>query len=168
MSKQSFFSRLTGSEDNYDDFLDDPRPNRVPFSPKTGPERHATVTVQAPQNARAAQAPEPEGELAVDVYQTPDHIVLKALIAGVQPQTIDISLTREMLTISGIRSDEREVEEDNYFQRELYWGSFSRTILLPEEVDVDAAEASEKHGVLMIRLPKINKRRETKLKVRAR
>ncbi len=166
MSKQSFFSRLTGSDDGYDDFLDDPRGNRVSFSPQGAPERHATVSVQS--QSRGATIPEPEGELAVDVYQTPDHIVLKALIAGVQPQTIDISLTREMLTISGVRSDEREVEEDNYFQRELYWGSFSRTILLPEEVDVDAAEATEKHGVLMIRLPKINKRRETKLKVRAR
>ena len=67
-----------------------------------------------------------------------------------------------------IRSDEREVEDENYFQRELYWGSFSRTILLPEEVDVERAEATEKHGILMIRLPKINKKRETKLKVRMR
>jgi len=165
MSKPSFFSRLTGSGDEqYDDFLDDPRGNHISFSTK-GPERHATVPVK--QEARAVQE-EAEGELAVDVYQTPDHIVIKALVAGVQPATIDISLTREMLTISGVRSDEREVEEDNYFQRELYWGSFSRTILLPEEIDVDGAEASEKHGILMIRLPKINKRRETKLKVRAR
>ena len=167
MSKQSFFSRLTGSDDGYDDFLDDPRPSRVSFSSQ-GPERRASVPVQSTAPERSNPIPEPEGELAVDVYQTADHIVIKALVAGVQPQTIDISLTREMLTISGVRSDEREVEEDGYFQRELYWGSFSRTILLPEEVDVDAAEASEKHGVLMIRLPKINKRRETKLKVRAR
>jgi len=165
MNKPSFFSRLTGSGDEqYDDFLDDPRGNHISFSTK-GPERHASVPVK--QETRAVQE-EAEGELAVDVYQTPDHIVIKALVAGVQPATIDISLTREMLTISGVRSDEREVEEDNYFQRELYWGSFSRTILLPEEIDVDGAEASEKHGILMIRLPKINKRRETKLKVRAR
>ena len=94
--------------------------------------------------------------------------MVKALVAGVQPTSIDISLTREMLTISGMREDEREVDEDNYFQRELYWGSFSRTILLPEEVDVDIAEASEKHGILMIRLPKINKKKQTKLKVRSR
>ena len=68
----------------------------------------------------------------------------------------------------GSRADEKEVEDEHYFQRELFWGSFSRTILLPEEVDVDLAEASERHGVLMIRLPKINKKREMKLKVRAR
>jgi len=165
MNKPSFFSRLTGSADTeYDDFLDDPRGNHISFSTK-GPERRATVQIQ--RETPPVQE-DTEGELAVDVYQTPDHIVVKALVAGVQPATIDISLTREMLTISGVRSDEREVEEDNYFQRELYWGSFSRTILLPEEIDVEGAEASEKHGILMIRLPKINKKRETKLKVRAR
>ena len=165
MNKPSFFSRLTGNTnaEQYDDFLDDPRGNHISFSTK-GPERHATVQTHESR----AIAEETEGELAVDVYQTPDHIVIKALVAGVQPATIDISLTRETLTISGIRADEREVEEENYLQRELYWGSFSRTILFPEEIDVDGAEATEKHGILMIRLPKINKKRETKLKVRAR
>lgn len=167
MAKPSFFQRLTGTADtrDYEDFLDDPQTQHVSFS-STGKERHAVIKTK--ETAQWPEETEGAGELAVDVYQTPDSIVVKALVAGVQPQTIDISLTREMLTISGIRSDEREVEEDHYFQRELYWGSFSRTILLPEEIDVDRAEASEKHGILMIRLPKINKKRETKLKVRAR
>lgn len=169
MPKPSFFQRLTGAADTreYEDFLDEPQTVHATFSGKGG-ERHTRITPRAaaPEDWKAEE--EGAGELAVDVYQTPDSIVVKALVAGVQPQTIDISLTREMLTVSGIRSDEREVEDDNYFQRELYWGSFSRTILLPEEIDVDRAEASEKHGILMIRLPKINKKRETKLKVRAR
>lgn len=170
MPKPSFFQRLTGAADSreYEDFLDEPQTVHATFSGR-GAERHARITPKvAKQDDDWKAEEESTGELAVDVYQTPDSIVVKALVAGVQPQTIDISLTREMLTISGIRSDEREVEEDNYFQRELYWGSFSRTILLPEEIDVDRAEASEKHGILMIRLPKINKKRETKLKVRAR
>lgn len=170
MSKPSFFQRLTGAADSreYEDFLDDPQAAPATFSGH-GSERHARITPKtAAPREDEWKAEEEAGELAVDVYQTPDAIVVKALVAGVQPQTIDISLTREMLTISGVRSDEREVEEENYFQRELYWGSFSRTILLPEEIDVDRAEASEKHGILMIRLPKINKKRETKLKVRAR
>ena len=162
MAKPSFFSRLTGGGQEYEEYFDDPQAEHANFSGKGG-ERHAHLKIQQEEHE-----PEATGELAVDVYQTPDHIVIKALVAGVQPQTIDISLTREMLTISGSREDEREVEEDNYFQRELYWGSFSRTILLPEEVDVDMAEASEKHGILMIRLPKINKKRQTKLKVRSR
>ncbi|MDO8481749.1 MAG: Hsp20/alpha crystallin family protein [bacterium] len=165
MSKPSFFARLTGSAKEYDGYFEDPKSQHAVFTGK-GEERHAHITTKDSDSAWAES--EPQGELAVDVYQTPDAIVIKALVAGVQPTSIDISLTREMLTISGVREDEREVEEDNYFQRELYWGSFSRTILLPEEVDVDMAEATEKHGILMIRLPKINKKRQTKLKVRSR
>jgi len=168
MSAKSFFSKLTGGGDDYDNFFDDPKATKAVFEGR-GEERHAHMVPRGGNNASAAPATdEPAGELAVDVYQTPDAIVVKALIAGVHPGSIDISLTREMLTVSGTRSDEREVDEEHYFQQELYWGSFSRTILLPEEVDVDLAEASEKHGILMIRLPKINKKRQTKLKVRSR
>lgn len=164
MKRPSFLSKLTGgSDDEYGDYFNDSGGgNRAVFEGE-GNERHAHIT---PKENYGSD--EPGGELAVDVYQTPDAIVIKALVAGVQPQSIDIALTREMLTISGTREDEREVEEDNYFQRELYWGSFSRTILLPEEVDVDMAEASEKHGILAIRLPKVNKKRQAKLKVRSR
>src|SRR3954470_17935904 len=162
--KPSFFQRITGSADEYEDYAVQDS-GRVQLQGR-GEERHAHITPR--QQEWQQQAEEPTGELAVDVYQTPDAIVIKAFIAGVQPNTVDISLTREMVTISGSRADEKEVDEEHYFQRELYWGAFSRTILLPEEVDVDLAEASERHGVLMIRLPKINKKREMKLKVRAR
>lgn len=160
---KKLFSRLSGSTQEYDDFFDDPTAEHARFEGR-GQERHAHIQTREETWSPTDQ----EGELAVDVYQTPDAIVVKALIAGVQPATIDIGLTREMLTISGQRQDEREVEDEHYFQKELYWGSFSRTILLPEEVDVDMAEASEKHGILMIRLPKINKKRQTKLKIRTR
>ncbi len=163
-----FFSKLTGSSQDYDDFFDEPGGERVRFEGK-GDERHAHITPRiSGQTEETWTAEEPGGELAVDVYQTPDSIVIKALVAGVQPQSIDVSLTREMVTISGQRQDEKEAEDEDYFQKELFWGAFTRTILLPEEVDVDLAEASEKHGILMIRLPKINKKRQTKLKVRAR
>ena len=168
MAKPSFFQRITGAAPDYDeDDFSHAAPSqhatRVPFRGE-GEERHAHINTKNEQWGTE----EPGGELAVDVYQTAESIVVKAFIAGVQPNSVDISLTREMVTISGSRADEKEVEEDNYFQRELYWGSFSRTILLPEEVDVDMAEASEKHGILMIRLPKINKKREMKLKIRSR
>jgi HSP20 family molecular chaperone IbpA len=166
--KPSFFQRITGTADEYEDYAPEPS-TRVPLQGR-GEERHAHIITPTKGNTweNQIQQEEPTGELAVDVYQTPDAIVIKAFIAGVQPNSVDISLTREMVTISGSRSDEKEVDEEHYFQRELYWGSFSRTILLPEEVDVDLAEASERHGILMIRLPKINKKREMKLKVRAR
>ena len=167
MAVKGFFSKLTGRGDDYDNFFDDPKATRAVFE-GGGEERRAHIPLRAAENESALAGDDPAGELAVDVYQTPDAIVVKALIAGVHPNAIDISLTREMLTITGTREDEREVDEEHYFQRELYWGSFSRTILLPEEVDVDMAEASERHGILMIRLPKINKKRQTKLKVRTR
>ncbi len=160
---RKFFSKLTGATEEYDDFFDEPAVAHGGHGKSDGSPH---INTRASDEHWSPE--EPGGELAVDVYQTPDAIVIKALVAGVQPATIDIALTREMLTISGQRQDEKEVEDDNYFQKELYWGSFSRTILLPEEIDVDMAEASEKHGILMIRLPKINKKRQTKLKVRAR
>ena len=167
MKKSSFFSRITGASDAESDAdYFGTIPGQESQYEGEGVERRAHSNTRGTQDWNTGD--EPQGELAVDVYQTADAIVVKALVAGVQPTSIDIALTREMLTISGTREDEREVEDDGYFQRELYWGSFSRTILLPEEVDVDMAEASEKHGILMIRLPKINKKRQTKLKVRTR
>ena len=163
LRKPSFFSKLAGNDDDFSD--NSPMTGGTPaVFHGSGAERHAHLSTKN----ESWKEEEAGGELAVDVYQTPEAIVVKAFIAGVQPNSVDISLTRETLTVSGMRQDEKEVEEEGYFQRELFWGSFSRTILLPEEVDVDLAEASEKHGILMIRLPKVNKGRQTKLKVRAR
>jgi HSP20 family protein len=107
-------------------------------------------------------------ELSVDVYQTPDEIVVRTMVAGVPPHNVDISLTRDMLTITGSREEEKEVTEGDYFHRELSWGSFTRTVMLPAEVEVDEADAQEKHGILTIRLPKINKERQAKIKVKSR
>lgn len=107
-----------------------------------------------------------EGELTVDVYQTPEMIVVKSMIAGVRPEDLDISITRDMVTIRGSREEERVVEEGDYLAKELYWGSFSRTIQLPEEIDVDESEAIEKHGLLILKLPKLDKRKQSKLKVK--
>ena len=108
-----------------------------------------------------------EGELTVDVYETPSHIIVKTLIAGVKKEDMDIALSRDMVALRGKRELEENIEESNYFHRELYWGTFSRTILLPQEVDIERAEAVENQGMLTIRLPKIDKGRQTKLKVKS-
>jgi HSP20 family protein len=108
-----------------------------------------------------------EGELSVDVYQTPTHIVIKAMIAGVRPEDLDVSITRDMVTIRGKREQHTEGATGEFFFQELYWGSFSRTIVLPQEVEIEEAEAIEKHGLLVIRLPKMDKSRQAKLKVRS-
>ena len=107
-----------------------------------------------------------EAQLTVDVFQTPSEIVIKTMVAGVKPEDLDVSITRDMVTVHGERTDDRTVSGEDYIHRELYWGSFSRTINLPEEIDVDGAEAVEKHGVLVLRLPKLDKNRETRLKVK--
>jgi HSP20 family protein len=186
MKKPSFFERLTGAagDDGYGDVFEDEHEALPPIqqqppaqqAPQGSFSRMRSVPPPAPAPAAPArriplnndwQDQDAEvGELAVDVYQTQDHVVVKALVAGVIPANLDLALTREMLTIRGTREDEKEVEDDDYFQQELYWGPFARTILLPEEVDVDAAEATEKHGILIIRLPKVNKARQAKLRVK--
>ena len=107
-----------------------------------------------------------EGELPVDMYQTGDSIVIRALVAGVSPEDLDIAITRDMVTIKGHREEDQEAPDEDYYHRELFWGAFSRTLLLPEEVLIDEAEAKEQHGLLQITLPKVDKDRSTKLKVR--
>jgi HSP20 family protein len=109
---------------------------------------------------------EGEGQLGVDVYQTPTEIVIKTMVAGVKPEDLDVAITRDMVTIKGKREYERGIEDDDYFHKELYWGNFSRTILLPQEIDLEESEAVEKHGLLIIKLSKLDKDRQARLKVK--
>jgi HSP20 family protein len=148
--KRSFFERLTGSVplNQYDEHEE------------TGESSEHTPVASHWQD-------DEEGELAVDVYQTNAEIVIQTLVSGVKPEDLEISITREMVTIKGKRETSREITHDNYFQKELYWGSFSRTILLPCEVEVEEAEALEKHGLLTIRLPKIDREKSQHLKVKS-
>ena len=147
--KKSFFERLTGTVR-----LDEAEEER---SVKTS-------ALQSKEDWIAEE--DKDAELTVDVYQTPDSIIIKTMVAGVDPDDLDVSITRDLITVRGKRKEERVVHEQDYFVRELYWGSFSRTITLPEEIDVDAAEAIEKHGLLILKLPKVDKGRHTKLKIK--
>lgn len=108
-----------------------------------------------------------EGQLTVDVYQTGDDIIIQTMVAGVRPDDLNITITRDMVTIKGTRTRENSVSEDDYFFNELYWGSFSRKILLPQEVDPEEAEAVEKNGLLRLRLPKIDKERKKQITVKS-
>ena len=155
--KRSFFERLTGTvslEDN--EFRPDQEKEETEAPPAPHEEQSSWEGGEEPQ----------EGQLTVDVYQTQETLVIKALVAGVKPDDLDVSITRDMVTIRGRRDNEEEVSDDNYFYRELYWGSFARTILLPQEIEVEESTAAEKHGLLVITLPKIDKEKQTKLKVR--
>lgn len=108
-----------------------------------------------------------EGELSVDVYQTQNEIIIEAMLAGVKPEDLHISITRDLVTIKGRRDGNTQISPDDYFYRELYWGSFSRSILLPSEIDIDSVEAVEKHGLLIVRLPKLDKTKQSRVVVRS-
>ncbi len=110
---------------------------------------------------------EGEGQMTIDLYQSPDEIVLESPIAGVKPEDLDISITSESVTIKGSRGKERKIKDEDYFYQECYWGRFSRSIILPQEVDAEKAEASIKNGVLTIKLPKLNRQRSKKLRVQS-
>jgi HSP20 family protein len=109
----------------------------------------------------------PEGSLIVDVYQTPDEIVVQSAIAGVKPEDIDISATSDKITIRGTRHHEKEVRDEDYLCQECYWGRFVREIILPQEIDPEEATVSFKNGILSVRLPKATKKKIKKLQVRA-
>ncbi len=150
--KRSFFERLTGA---------------VNLAEAEEAAENSKVILQPQKNGWAEEDENGEtGQLGVDVYQTPEDIVIKTMVAGVRPEDLDISITRDMVTIKGTREAANEVTEDNFFFKELYWGTFSRTIVLPQEIEVEEAEAIEKHGLLIIRLPKVDKGRQTKLRVK--
>lgn len=106
-----------------------------------------------------------EGQLTIDVYQTPSEIVIKSTVAGVKPEDIDISFTNDMITVRGRRKKEEEITTEDYYYQELYWGAFSRSVILPVEVDVDKAKAEIKNGILTVRLPKSEKIKTKKIKV---
>jgi HSP20 family protein len=107
------------------------------------------------------------GELSVDVYETPKEIIIEAMIAGVKPEDLHIATTHNTMTISGKREANTHVKPDDYIVQELYWGQFSRTVELPNDIAVDDAEAVEKHGLLIVRLPKIDKDRNVKVRVKS-
>ena len=100
------------------------------------------------------------------MYQTPDDIVIQTTVADVRPDELDVSITQEMVTIKGKRQRVHEVSDKDFFYKELYWGSFSRSLLLPQEVDADEAQATFKNGLLTIRLPKLDKARIQRLRVK--
>src|ERR1035437_6670755 len=152
--KRSFFERLTGTVR-----IDDEQ------EPEQG-EQEKTPATHLPLKSEWGEE-ESDGELTVDVYQTADDIIIKAMVSGMDPNDLDISIGRDTVTIKGKREGSREVGDDDYFCKELYWGSFSRTIALPQEIEVEEAEATQKHGLLMIKLPKIDKRRQAKLRVKS-
>lgn len=178
MKKRSFFERLSASSPHDDfDAFDDDFPIQHPGMPtQPAPQRSVPIAggmaptlQQVPMMAPVAPVEEEvaEGQLPVDVYQTANDIIIRTFIAAVRPDEMNVSISRDMVVIEGSREERDTIVEGDYFARELFWGRFAKTILLPQEVDVDASTATAKDGLLTITLPKLDKARQTKLRVKA-
>jgi HSP20 family protein len=167
MFKKSFFERLTGSvnlENEEESQFIDPEQS---FDEKNYIDNdvHAEQIAKKDKNNWLHESE--EGQLTIDMFQTPNEIIVQSTIAGVKPDDLDISITRDMVTIKGKRQKSHSISKDDYFYQELYWGQFSRSILLPQEIDTEAAEATIKNGMLVIKLPKIDKNRVQKIRVKS-
>jgi HSP20 family protein len=108
---------------------------------------------------------EPEGKLTVDVYQTPNEVVVESAIAGVKPSDIDVNVTNDSVTVRGTRKRDKTVKDEDYLYQECYWGRFARSIILPQEIDPDGAQVTFKNGILTVILPKANRKKSRKLKI---
>ncbi|MEA1926082.1 MAG: Hsp20/alpha crystallin family protein [Patescibacteria group bacterium] len=127
------------------------------------------IQQQKPQQREVEQGIgnlESEGQLTIDVYQTDDDIVIKSTIAGVKPEDLDVNINNDMITIRGERKQDEEIDPENYYYQECYWGSFSRSVILPVEVIADKTEATMKNGILTLRLPKADTTKTRKIQVR--
>lgn len=151
--RRSLFERLTGGTNMEEE--------EVVATPTKG--HHAAKQHETSGDWEAEQG---DAQLTIDVYQTPTEIVLQSIVAGVKPEDLEVNVTREMVTVKGTRHKHNEVRDEDFFMRELYWGTFSRSVLLPQEIEVERAEAGVKNGILTIRLPKVNREKSSNIKVK--
>jgi len=163
-ARRSLFQRLTGSAGHEVDIESDDDEQVIETRSDDHDNEDAPKSVI--KSERSAGMEDQEGQLTVDVYQTPEFIVVKSTIAGVKPDDLDVSITNDMVTIRGTRRHDEEVTEDDYFYRECYWGSFSRSIILPVDIVSEKVDASLKDGILTIRIPKADALLTKKVKVR--
>jgi HSP20 family protein len=133
----------------------------------------APAATDQPANDAAAPAVDDEwdedetvpGQLAVDVFETREKLVVKARTAGVNKNDLDVSISDNQLTIHGTLSSGSEEGVENYFLQECYWGEFSRTIALPVPVKEEEIEAVLKDGVLTISFGKLQQDTVKKIQV---
>jgi len=156
--KRSFFEKLTGTspedyqeENNYD--MPD-RDNVV------GNYNSADEKVYDDNGEN-----DNDGQLAVDVFQSENEVIIQSIVAGVRPEDLDISIDNNSVSIRGKRERNRLTDREVALCQELYWGSFSRTVALSNEIDSENTEAVTKNGILTIRLPLARKTQVKKIRV---
>lgn len=136
-------------------------PPKKKSEPTVTPDDYFSQLAAVTEETRAAQNAwmddDYSGQLALDVYQTEKAIMIRAAIAGVRAEDIDISVNNDMVTIKGVRRLAEFVPPTDYLYQECYWGGFSRSIILPVEIDGARVKASIKNGILRVVLPKIER-----------
>ena len=167
--KPSFFKRLLGNYDDYD-YEDDNEDSFDIHENNVEEKDESSIVKDTTENEIETEedtATQPEIELSIDLKDSGDFICINAAIPGVTKEDIDISLQREMIVITTHSKSEMTDEglDGEYFYRELEIGQSSRTVVLPDEVDVEKSVAKIKHGMLFIKLPKLDKKKEIQLEV---
>ena len=178
MARGRLLSKIMGADDeNGEDLVDEAQESdtedteEVSLKPKSRGRKPAKIDVddtgeETEESNREEWISEYEGQLTLDVYQTKDNVVIKSTIAGVKSEDLDITIANDMVTIKGERKKQEEAKEDDYFYQECYWGSFSRSIILPVDIDVEGVEADLKDGILTVILPKAAKAKTKKIKIK--
>ena len=161
----SFFKKLKGEEETEQIEDKEEETEQVRLEAELKPKKR-TKKIQIKSSEKPKEWLEPEGQLAVDVYQTDSYIVIQAPIAGIKKDALDIAVENDIVTIRGNRERPPETEEKNYFYQECYWGPFSREIILPDEGDVSRAEATMKEGVLTLKIPRIQRSKVKKIQIK--
>lgn len=131
----------------------------------TEKQKSLNISNKIDKNKPAWPASSEEGELAIDLYETKDSLVLQAVIGGMKANDLDISITNDMITIRGERKREESGTIDKLHYEECFWGIFSRSIILPQEINADKAKATIKNGLLTIILPKLEKTKKKVLEI---
>lgn len=160
------FTKVVRNNNNYDLPAEPIEMEAIINEQTTPPESLAEATAARLNDSEWLDKNGGEGQLAIDVFQTAESVVIKSTIAGVKPEDIDIAIDKDMVTIRGSRHQEEEIRDDDYFYQECYWGDFSRSVVLPVEVKAEEAEAVLKNGVLTLTLPKAHAAKAVAVKVR--
>ena len=113
-------------------------------------------------------APTRAANLAINMYETKDEVVVKAALPGVKPEEVEVTITGNTLTISGESKEENEVKEKDYVRKERQFSSFTRSVTLPDGLKADQADASFENGVLTLKVPKTEEAKPKTIQVKAK
>lgn len=113
-------------------------------------------------------APMSAANLAIDMYETKDEVVVKAALPGIKPEEVQVSITGNTLTIKGESKEENEVKEKDYIRKERRYGSFTRSVTLPSGLKADKAEATFEDGVLTLKVPRSEEVKSKTIKIKAK